>query len=86
MSYTCDVCHKGAIKARSITRRGKPKKEGGIGLNITGSAKRRQMPNLHPLRAIVDGRPRRILVCTRCLRSGKVTKRPIRLKTATATA
>ncbi len=84
MSYMCDICHKGAIKARAITRRGKPKKEGGIGLNITGAAKRRQMPNLHALRAIVDGRPRRVLVCTRCLRSGRVAKRPLRLKAAPA--
>jgi large subunit ribosomal protein L28 len=44
-------------------------------LNITGVAKRRQMPNLQTIRAIIHGRPQRILVCTRCLRSGKVQKR-----------
>jgi large subunit ribosomal protein L28 len=75
MSQVCDVCSKGPIKARKITRRGKSKKEGGIGLNITGVAKRRQMPNLQPIRAIVDGKPLRLLVCTRCLRSGTVQKR-----------
>lgn len=85
MSYKCDICQKGAIKATRITRRGKPKKEGGIGLNITGTAKRRQQPNLQPLRALINGRPQRILVCTRCLRSGKVTKRPLRLKPTPAT-
>jgi large subunit ribosomal protein L28 len=84
MSYMCDICQKGARKARSITRRGKPKKEGGIGLNITGIASRRQQPNLQTIRAIVDGRPKRLRVCTRCLRSGKAVKRPIRLKTAVA--
>jgi len=75
MAQVCDVCSKGPIKARKITRRGKSKKEGGIGLNITGVHKRRQMANLQPIRAIVDGRPMRLLVCTRCLRSGKVQKR-----------
>lgn len=75
MAQVCDICSKGPIKARKITRRGKPKKEGGIGLNITGVHKRRQMANLQSIRAIIDGRPQRVLVCTRCLRSGKVQKR-----------
>jgi ribosomal protein L28 len=30
------------------------------------------------VRALVDGSVERILVCTRCLRSGKVTKAPRR--------
>jgi large subunit ribosomal protein L28 len=33
------------------------------------------MANLQSIRAIIDGRPQRVLVCTRCLRSGKVQKR-----------
>ena len=75
MARVCEVCEKGPIKARKITRRGKSKKEGGIGLNITGIHLRRQMPNLQAIRAIINGTPRRIVVCTRCLRSGKVQKR-----------
>ncbi len=75
MAQVCDICSKGPIKARKITRRGKPKKTGGIGLNITGIHLRRQMANLQPIRAVIDGRPQRVLVCTRCLRSGKVQKR-----------
>src|SRR5580692_1650332 len=75
MAQVCDICSKGPIKARKITRRGKSKKEGGIGLNITGVHLRRQMPNLQVIRAVVDGSPKRLLVCTRCLRSGKVQKR-----------
>jgi large subunit ribosomal protein L28 len=39
--------------------------------NIT---KRRFVPNLQKVRAIVDGTPKRIQVCTSCLKSGKVTK------------
>jgi large subunit ribosomal protein L28 len=75
MAQVCDICSKGPIKARKITRRGKSKKSGGIGLNITGIALRRQMPNLQSIRAIVNGKPQRVLVCTRCLRTGKVQKR-----------
>ena len=75
MAQVCDICSKGPIKARKITRRGKSKKEGGIGLNITGVHLRRQKANLQSIRAVINGRPQRVLVCTRCLRSGKVQKR-----------
>ncbi|TYP59991.1 50S ribosomal protein L28 [Thermosediminibacter litoriperuensis] len=36
--------------------------------------KRHWSPNVHRVRAIVDGAPKRIHVCTRCLRSGKVQR------------
>lgn len=85
MAQVCDICAKGPIKARKITRRGKSKKSGGIGLNITGIHKRRQMANLRTIRAIVDGRTQRLLVCTRCLRSGKVVKRQTVRKVSTPT-
>lgn len=38
------------------------------------ATKRRFNPNLQKVRAIVDGAPRRINVCTRCLKAGKITK------------
>ena len=38
------------------------------------ASKRRFEPNLQIVRAIIDGGVRRIRVCTRCLRSNKVTK------------
>jgi len=37
-------------------------------------SKRVFKPNLQTVRALVDGQPRRIRVCTRCIRSGKVQK------------
>jgi large subunit ribosomal protein L28 len=36
--------------------------------------KRVQHPNLQRVKALIDGAPRRIRVCTRCLRSGLVHK------------
>lgn len=36
--------------------------------------KRTWTPNIQRVRAIVNGSPRRIHVCTRCLRAGKVKK------------
>lgn len=35
---------------------------------------RRWLPNLQSVRAVIDGAPRRVRVCTRCLRSGKVVR------------
>ena len=31
-------------------------------------------PNVKRVKAIVDGSPRNVYVCTRCMRSGKVTR------------
>ena len=36
--------------------------------------KRVLKPNLHRVRAVVNGKPCRIMACTRCLRSGKVQR------------
>jgi len=36
--------------------------------------KRTWNPNLQRVRALVEGRVRNLDVCTRCIRSGKVTK------------
>ncbi|NLA27707.1 MAG: 50S ribosomal protein L28 [Firmicutes bacterium] len=36
--------------------------------------KRRWRPNIHKVRALVEGSPRRINVCTRCLKSGRVER------------
>jgi large subunit ribosomal protein L28 len=38
------------------------------------ATRRRFNPNLQKVRAIVDGAPRRIQVCTRCIKAGKITK------------
>ena len=36
--------------------------------------KRRWNPNIQRIRALVNGSPRRLNVCTGCIRAGKVTK------------
>ncbi len=35
---------------------------------------RRWSPNIQRVRAVVNGAPKRVAVCTGCLRSGKITK------------
>ena len=38
------------------------------------ATKRRFDPNLQRVRVVLNGSPTRAYVCTRCLKSGKVTK------------
>ena len=75
MSRVCEICGKGPSAGRSIIRKGSPKYKGGIGLHTTGISKRRFLPNLQTVRAS-DGKGsvKKMCVCARCIKSGKVTK------------
>jgi large subunit ribosomal protein L28 len=49
----------------------------GFGMKVSHShrrSKRRWNPNIQRVRAVVDGVPRRIDVCTKCLKAGKVRR------------
>ena len=74
MARVCEICKKSTVSGGSIARRGLPKKKGGVGLNTTGHTHRRFRPNLQRVRAVVDGQTRRVKVCTRCLKSGRIQK------------
>ena len=74
MSNICFFCKKKPSTGRSLTYRGLPKKQGGIGLKITGNPKRRFMPNLQKVKAVINGAPRYVKVCMSCLKAGKVVK------------
>ncbi len=61
MANYCEICGKGTMS----------------GMNVSHShlkTKRTWKPNIQRVRAIVDGEAKRINVCTRCLRSGKVQR------------
>ena len=61
MAKRSEVCNKGPVVGRNISH----------AHNVTA---RRFEPNLQRVRAMVNGGVRRLRVCTRCLRSGKVVK------------
>lgn len=61
MAYRCDLCGKGRQKAHKVSHS-----------NI--KTRKWQEPNLQSVRASVDGQTKRVRVCTRCIRSGKVVK------------
>lgn len=80
MARVCEVCGKKTSFGHSIARRGLAKKKGGVGKKITGISHRKFKPNLQNIEAVVNGKITRIRVCTKCLRSGKITKPPIKSK------
>ena len=61
MARVCEVCGKGPQSGNRVSH----------AHNLT---KRKWYPNLQRVHAIVDGVRKRIRVCTRCIRSGKVVK------------
>ena len=77
MARVCEVCEKRTRSGGSIARRGLPKKKGGVGLKTTGHTKRKFYPNLQKIRVQEAGGVRRLTVCTRCIKSGRI-KKPIR--------
>ena len=74
MANVCDICGKKPSVGRSLTYRGLPKKQGGVGLKITGNPKRRFMPNLQKVKAVINGANKYIKACTSCIKAGKVIK------------
>ena len=78
MSRICELTGKRPMKGSIIWRSGKPKREGGIGTHITGITKRRFLPNLQRVKAVITGEVRYIRVSTRALKKGLVVKAPKR--------
>ena len=62
------------MKGSIIWRSGKSKKSGGIGTHVTAITKRKFMPNLQRVRVQVGAAVKRLNVCTRCIRTGKIKK------------
>jgi large subunit ribosomal protein L28 len=61
MASVCDIC----------------KKTPGFGNNISHShrrSRRRFNANVQKMRVVVDGTPKRVAVCTRCLKANKVRR------------
>lgn len=61
MARLCEIC-------------GKSVQTGNLVSHSNIKTKRRWSPNVQRVRALVEGRPQRITVCTRCLRAGKVQR------------
>jgi large subunit ribosomal protein L28 len=78
MARICELTGKRPIKGSIIWRSGKSKKSGGIGTHVTAITKRRFMPNLQRVKALIDGEVRYIRVTANAIKKGLVTKAPKR--------
>jgi large subunit ribosomal protein L28 len=61
MAAVCDICGR----------------HPGFGMKVSHShrrSKRQWRPNIQKIRAVVDGSPRRLHVCTKCIKAGKVVR------------
>lgn len=75
MARVCEVCGKGPQLGNQVTTRGKAKYLGGVGTKVTGISRRQFKPNLQSLKVTVNGTNKTQLVCTQCIRSGRVVKK-----------
>ena len=63
MAKMCEICGKRPLVGNNISH----------AHNVT---KRRFNPNLQKVRAVYNGRVKRIMVCTNCIKSGHIIKAP----------
>jgi large subunit ribosomal protein L28 len=61
MAQTCELC-------------GKAPHYGNVISHANNTRRRRWLPNLRRVRAVVKGARKQLRVCTACIRSGRVTK------------
>ena len=74
MSKQCEYCGRKTSFGNRYARRGLAKAKGGVGRRITGKRPRTFKANIQNVRAVVGGTPKRVKICTRCLRKGRVVK------------
>ena len=63
MAKVCEICGKKPLVGNNISH----------AHNVT---KRRFNPNLQRVRAVNNGRVKRMMVCTNCIKSGHIVKAP----------
>jgi len=63
MAKVCDICGKHAHVGNQIS-------------HAHNTTLRKWLPNLREVRALVDGHVKRMKVCAKCLKAGKIMKAP----------
>ncbi len=76
MSKACEICGKARVVGGTITRRGMPKKKGGIGTHVVKNNKRIFNANIQSVRVMTGSGTKTMNVCSACIRSGKIKKSP----------
>ncbi len=75
MSRQCDYSGKKRQMGKTIVRRGKAKKQGGVGQKVTGINSREWRPNLQKIKIVdANGTVKTVRVCARYIKAGKFAK------------
>ncbi len=61
MAARCEICGKGPMVGNNVS-------------HAKNRTKRRFNPNLKRVHAVVNGSPKRLKVCTRCIKLGRIAK------------
>ncbi|MGE5483281.1 MAG: 50S ribosomal protein L28 [Bacteroidota bacterium] len=61
MARACEICGRGPATGNNVSHSNR-------------HTRRRWLVNLQQVRVLVNGTPRRMRVCTRCLRAGRVAR------------
>jgi large subunit ribosomal protein L28 len=61
MARVCEICGKGPVFGHNVS-------------HANNKTRKISLPNLHKVKAVKEGRTTRMRICTRCIRSGRVTK------------
>ncbi|MEE8551066.1 MAG: 50S ribosomal protein L28 [Gemmatimonadota bacterium] len=63
MARVCYVCGRGPIVGHNVS-------------HANNRTKRRWLPNLQRVRIVDNGQVKRVRVCSRCVKAGRITKAP----------
>lgn len=74
MLKKCALCQKGGLSGKLVTRKGQYKSKGGTGSKISRWTMRKFLPNLQKMRILINGRPKRAYVCSKCIKKGRLQK------------
>lgn len=61
MARRCDLCGKGPMSGNTVS-------------HANNKNRRRWLPNLRKVRAVINGSVQSIKACTQCIKSGRVVK------------
>ncbi len=61
MARRCELCGKGPQSGNNVS-------------HANNKSRRRWLPNLQKVRAVVNGATKTLRVCTRCIKAGRIVK------------
>lgn len=61
MAKKCEICGKGPMAGNNVS-------------HAHNKTRKRSLPNLQKVHVVKDGQSLTVRTCTRCIRSGKITK------------